>query len=517
MTKLYCWRRKANFGDELGPALLRFLDVEHECVDPAEADLILAGSVLEHLPAGWSGTVCGAGMLRENSRVDLSKARVLALRGKLTADSVKGLSGPIVLGDPGLLVPDFVEQPLAKYELGVLPHWSDHELAGRFSYGQILDVSDPPEKVAQEISRCKRLVTSSLHGMVVADAFGIPRRAELFPNAFHPHEGGDFKFRDYCSIYDTHPHFGEMWRAPHHLVERARTQLRSALAQAAGRPAPPKILTPVPDVEPRESGLPPRISLLVPFSHSSRQEGGEHRARTWKWLAQFWRAHLPMAEIVMGYDEGWVFSKSRAINRAAERACGEVFVILDADAFIDPQVIIDCARNISAALAKGKRLWYVPYRRLYRLNESFTVDLIESDPEDAYMMQSPPPDDAIEPGTHVTVNTGYRFGAMVQIMPAEAFFNCGGMDPRFQGWGGEDAAFLRAVDTLYSAHEVTNNDVCHLWHLRPGKDWRTRRWVGQLVQQNARLAQRYSLATGEHTFMAGLVNEHNVYTDRYTP
>src|SRR5581483_6811440 len=121
-------------------------------------------------------------------------ARVVALRGKLTADSVKGLKGPVVLGDPGLLMPDFVEQPLAKYELGVLPHWSDHELAGRFSYGQILDVRDPPEKVAQEISRCKRLISSSLHGLIVADAFGIPRQAEFFPNAHN--KGGDFKYRD---------------------------------------------------------------------------------------------------------------------------------------------------------------------------------------------------------------------------------------------------------------------------------------------------------------------------------
>lgn len=510
MAKLYYWNQKANFGDELGPTFLRFLDVEYDATGIEDADLILAGSVLEHLPARWSGTVCGAGKLRENSVVDLSGARVLALRGKLTADSVKGLSGPIVLGDPGLLVSDWIEQPLAKYELGVIPHWSDHELAGRFLYGQLINVADPPEKVAQEISRCKRVVSSSLHGLVVADAFGIPRRAELFPNAAN--EGGDFKYRDYCSIYDTHPHFGEMWRAPHHMVERTRNQLRSALAEAVGRQAPPKIVTPPPDVEPRESGLPPRISLLVPFRGNGPD--GEYRARAWKWLSQFWKAQLPMAEIVMGYDEGWVFSKSRAINRAAEQACGEVFVILDADAYIDPKVIVDCAKNISAALAKGKHLWYVPYRRLYRLTEEFTGEIIDSDPSHEYSFTSPIKPEWIEPGTSVSVNNGYKFGAMVQIMPAEAFFACGGMDPRFQGWGGEDAAFMRAVDTMYATHEITNNDVCHLWHPRPGKDWRTRRWVGQLVQQNARLAQRYGLATGERAFMTSLVAEHSGYSSR---
>jgi hypothetical protein len=508
IKNLYYWQKKRNFGDELGNTLLDFLKIEHQWAAPEDADLVIAGSVLEHLPKGWGGTICGAGKLHENSKVDLTGAHVVALRGKLTADSVRGLSGPIVVGDPGLLVPDWIEQPVAKYELGVLPHWSDHELAGRFLYGQVINAQDDPEKVALEIARCKRLITSSLHGIVVADAFGIPRRAELFPRAAA--EGGDFKYRDYSSVYDTHPHFGEMWRAPHYMVERLRGQLRSALAGAVGtaisQPAAPPPCT----VYPRQDGLPPRISLLVPFRYG---QDSEHRGRVWEWLVRFWRSHLPTAEIVMGYDQGWMFSKSRAINRAAQQACGEVFAILDADAFLDPQIIEDCATNIRTATGEGRRLWYVPYRRLYRLGEEFTLDTLSEDPSAPYRVSSPPAPGTLEErqSANINITQGYRFGAMLQIMPAEAFFMAGGMDPRFQGWGGEDAAFMRAVDTIYSCHEVTNNDICHLWHERPGKDWRTRRWVGQQVLTNVRLAQRYGLATGEATFMRGLVAEHSVF------
>ncbi len=50
--------------------------------------------------------------------------------------------------------------------------------------------------VFRQIGQCKRIVTSSLHGLIVADAFGgIPRRLELSPALAK--EGGDFKYRDY--------------------------------------------------------------------------------------------------------------------------------------------------------------------------------------------------------------------------------------------------------------------------------------------------------------------------------
>jgi hypothetical protein len=73
---------------------------------------------------------------------------------------------------------------------------------------------------------------------------------------------------------------------------------------------------------------------------------------------------------------------------------------------------------------------------------------------------------------------------------------------------------MRAVDTLYTEHQVVTGDICHLWHVRPGSDWRTRHWVGQPASAPGvgvplpRLAQRYAYATSEPTFMAGLVNEH---------
>lgn len=227
MVKSYWWRGKDNFGDRLTPWILTRLGKNAVHHPPAGADFVAAGSILEHLPTNWAGTVFGAGLLRPESRIDLTHANVVALRGKLTKARVKGASKSVVLGDPGLLVPKFSSHFTATYELGVVPHWSDKDLAHRFPYAHIIDVAQHPEFVIGEIARCRRIISSSLHGVIVADAYGIPRQAELFTQA--EREGGDFKFRDYASVFDGDPHFGQMWLARHDAVERIQTQLWDAL------------------------------------------------------------------------------------------------------------------------------------------------------------------------------------------------------------------------------------------------------------------------------------------------
>jgi len=504
-AKAYWWRQLPNFGDRLNWTILKSLEVEPAWRSPAEAELVMVGSVLEHLPPGWSGTVCGAGKLHEDSVVDLTHARVLALRGHLTAAGVCGLPAhcPVVLGDPSLLMPQWVRQPPAKYELGVIPHWSDDKLRTRFPYGHFIDPTGPPDQVVAEIARCKRVISSSLHGIIVADAYGIPRQAELFPRA--PQEGGDFKFRDYASIYGESPHFGEMWLAPYDVVERTRGELREVLEMAVGRPRPPAPI-PAPDIEPWVKGPHcPQISLLVPF-----RDDGEHRSRVWHWLRRYWHGHLQSVEIIQGHDGGYPFSKAVAVNNAAERARGRVLVVLDADAYLDSRVVQECADTIEAALAAGRRLWFIPYNNLYRLNQPTTLELLATNPEAPYAVGSPPPPGWLE-SDHHSQAYGHQYGALIQIMPREAFFTVGGMDPRFRGWGSEDASLLRALDTLYCQHEVTSNDVVHLWHVRPGSDWTTRRWVGQQWSPaNSRLAQRYAQATSEPGFMRALVEERRV-------
>lgn len=199
---LYYWKAKRNFGDLLSGLLLeRFCGLKSKWVEPAEAELVMCGSVLEHLPDNYSGVIAGAGKLHEEVKLNLPLAKILALRGPLSA---KGLKGDFVLADPGLLADELVKIENKEYNLGIVPHWTDTvlEFDQRFLKYKphIINVADDPLHVITEIAKCKKIVSSSLHGIILADAFGIPRRIELAPRMIsHASEGGEFKWKDYSA------------------------------------------------------------------------------------------------------------------------------------------------------------------------------------------------------------------------------------------------------------------------------------------------------------------------------
>lgn len=201
--RIYYWNIKKNFGDLLTPLLIkRFTRLPSEWSEPMDAELVMVGSILEHLPAGWDGIIAGAGKLHEKTKIKFPNARILALRGPLTA---KGVRGDFVLADPGLLADELVKIEDKKYNLGIVPHWTDDKLEydPRFQkYNpHIIRPTDDPLKAITQIAQCKKIISSSLHGIVLADAFGIPRRIEIAPRMLsHPYqEGGIFKWLDYSA------------------------------------------------------------------------------------------------------------------------------------------------------------------------------------------------------------------------------------------------------------------------------------------------------------------------------
>lgn len=408
-----------NFGDDLTRFILESEGYSHEWSAPDGAELVLTGSVLEHLPAHWAGTVCGAGKLHERTRVHLADARVFALRGRLTLAGATGVRKDVALGDPGLLVPRWVRQPQAKHNLGVLPHWTDGELYQRFPYGRLIDPRQPAQDVVQQIAECKALITSSLHGAIVADAFGIPRQAELAPamTGDHSHDGGDFKWRDYTSVYGEGPEFGHMHRVDREKVEGVQRGLLGALGVACG--------IDLPRVGQRRD---PALSVLVPF-----RDDGEHRGRVWRWLRAYWRAVLPDAEIIQGHDDGTPFSKANAVNMAARLARGRTFAMVDADTHLPAEALLEAAEDVEHKHRHGRRTWYVPYNRLYRLNHPTTLEVLTGDPTNLLVPSPPLPSQLEElPGGPYD---GHQYGAMAQVFLREAFWEVGGMDPRFRGWG----------------------------------------------------------------------------------
>lgn len=201
--KVYYWKGKRNFGDLLSSLLIkRFTRLSTEWSTIIDSDMIMVGSILDQVPTNYKGIIVGAGKLHEKTVLSLNDAKILALRGPLSA---KGIKGNFVLADAGLLADELVPTGDKKYELGIIPHWSDTtlELDKRFlKYKpKIIRVSDDPLKVIAEIGECKKIISSSLHGIILADAFKIPRRIEIAPRMLsHSHqEGGLFKWLDYSA------------------------------------------------------------------------------------------------------------------------------------------------------------------------------------------------------------------------------------------------------------------------------------------------------------------------------
>lgn len=225
MKTAFWWKGRKNFGDLLTPLLIsRFSGVDVNWAPARDADILCVGSIIEAVLPDWTGIVAGCGKLYEATDVTdrLQSATVLGLRGPLTADgfSRKGL----VLGDPGLLAGELVNVD-KEYNLGIVPHWSDTALEHQFTKYEphIIRPNQDALTVISEIGRCKKIVSSSLHGIIVADSFSIPRRIEYSTTL--DKEGGLFKFRDYSASLGMELVLGKTQMAPRYWIEDMQHEL----------------------------------------------------------------------------------------------------------------------------------------------------------------------------------------------------------------------------------------------------------------------------------------------------
>lgn len=184
-----------NFGDVLSKVLIEhYLQINPDWSKAEESDIVIIGSILSHLPKQYNGIVAGIGAHIPTLRKDLTKAKVLAIRGPLTLETIKlnSKQDKPILADPGLLANKLLNtEPNKIHKLGYVPHFSDKTPPPANSY--IIDVTQPVLKVIEEIGQCEKIISSSLHGIIVADSFNIPRAWRHFETV----QGKGFKFYDY--------------------------------------------------------------------------------------------------------------------------------------------------------------------------------------------------------------------------------------------------------------------------------------------------------------------------------
>ena len=209
-----------NFGDELSPVILEAVTGRPVVWSPAHrADIIGIGSIFElasQMPT--SAAVWGTGIRGPftETQAELLRSRVgpiLAIRGPRSRSELR-LPASTPIGDPGLLSPMLVDANRRQTnETIVIPHfsaWNSAEGRRRLarletSGMSIVPPSLAPLEVLQRISRARFVVSSSLHGVIVAHSLGVPTQLLINTSTSNPEPL--FKYEDYFASLNSEVHY----------------------------------------------------------------------------------------------------------------------------------------------------------------------------------------------------------------------------------------------------------------------------------------------------------------------
>lgn len=149
--------------------------------------------------------VWGTGFIGYSSSVKRAPYKIHAVRGPLSRRKFldAGIDCPDVYGDPALLWPRYYSPSGAgrRRRIGIVAHVKDaglpwlKEISGDDDL-KVIDICGGITDVVDEITACDLVISSSLHGLIVADAYGVAstwvRFEEESPDRW-------FKYRDYLA------------------------------------------------------------------------------------------------------------------------------------------------------------------------------------------------------------------------------------------------------------------------------------------------------------------------------
>lgn len=209
----YSWETKVkpfNWGDYVNPILANMIsgrEIVPSVFYSFAPKIAMVGSILP-----WAmdkdTIVWGSGCL--NSHDPLwenveQPMKVCAVRGPLTRKVLveHGVKCPEVYGDPVLCLPRLYQPHIEKKNrIALIPHFTCVEQAIELSkkiQNEVILI-DPTKfnkwhEFVDKILSCKLVFSSSLHGLIVADAYGVPNVWVSFDKQTHP--DNNFKFHDY--------------------------------------------------------------------------------------------------------------------------------------------------------------------------------------------------------------------------------------------------------------------------------------------------------------------------------
>lgn len=227
---LYYFNSWSNFGDMLNEYILSSLfKLEFQFNSFQNADLCAIGSIFDKLITNSNISnedkklqnecevnkpihIWGTGLMFDYDNIEQNGVRpfiIHALRGEKTRKRLSDVLGEnisCVLADPGILASMLVKPCKKKYNVGIVPHrWDKTEKVFKkmldfYPNSKIIDVQNNPQQVLKDISECEYIISTSLHGLIVADSYNIPNCwCEISDRVI----GNGFKFHDYFSSFGT--------------------------------------------------------------------------------------------------------------------------------------------------------------------------------------------------------------------------------------------------------------------------------------------------------------------------
>lgn len=199
--------REQNWGDSINPTVIEHLSgkkpIHSDTIpNPYNRPVYMAiGSIIESCN-DKNTIIWGSGLISEKGKPLVKPRKICAVRGPRTREMLMngGVDCPKVYGDPALLFPKIYRPEVEKkYKLGLIPHYVDSAspLIKRHRDNpeiKIIDVRGDIFDFVNDVCSCKSIASSSLHGLIAADAYGIP---SLWMKLSDDVIGGNFKFNDY--------------------------------------------------------------------------------------------------------------------------------------------------------------------------------------------------------------------------------------------------------------------------------------------------------------------------------
>jgi pyruvyltransferase len=198
---------KKNFGDWLSPVLCEAISGRKVVyAKPNCCDLVSIGSILHRLKNHfWTRpvNVWGSGLIEEIPPFK-TRHKIHAVRGHLTAKAITNCK-PQAFGDPGLLCNILLpsSRSIKSNKVGLIPHYKDQQNSSIKELSKqpgiiIIDIFSDTLDFIEQVNKCHYILSSSLHGLIVADALNIPNGWIKLSGKVR---GNDFKFSDYYSIF----------------------------------------------------------------------------------------------------------------------------------------------------------------------------------------------------------------------------------------------------------------------------------------------------------------------------